>query len=247
VIIASRNEPRPWGPIGAVTDCLIIYFVALLFASITCLWIPTTILSKAFSIIALDEFSWAQYVVAWTLWFIFLIWLLLVNTLARGVTKEVFLFAAPDLKLRVVAIRTMTVFCLVLVCDAVIYYLVPIPADEYSAMWDYLLHSNFKWIMLFNLLLLGPIFEEVMFRGLLFPTISQTRVGATGGAVLTSLLWSLSHFYALGGSISIFLCGLALCYLRKATGSLWPSLAAHSGLNLVYAIEIINCVSNSAV
>ena len=64
--------------------------------------------------------------------------------------------------------------------------------------WDFtawrehsLLHNTGRVVAV---CLLGPIAEELGFRGLIFHAISNSRLGTSGAVLLTSVAWSCLHF-----------------------------------------------------
>lgn len=85
----------------------------------------------------------------------------------------------------------------------------------------------------------APLAEEVIFRGQIFSALSQTRLGISGTAVVTSLAWSTLHlsepWFAIG---LIFMMGLALGWLLYRFGSLWVTIAAHGAWNLLYSVLV---------
>jgi membrane protease YdiL (CAAX protease family) len=81
------------------------------------------------------------------------------------------------------------------------------------------------------LAVLGPLGEEVFFRGVLFGALAQrTRIVIAIG--VTAAVFALFHM-AVGVVIPIFVTGLLLTWLYAKTGSLVPSLLAHIGQNLL--------------
>jgi membrane protease YdiL (CAAX protease family) len=194
--------------------------------------VPSSFYYQLFGLFYPDEFEWARYVVAWTIWLITMFWMILVEAETRGVLDEIVLFPpirslTPKLWATTIALSAM-IFAL----DWFAGYLFPKELAADNEIWYCLLSSNFKWLMLLDAIVVGPVFEEVAYRGLLFPTIAQSRIGIIGSAILTSSLWSLTHFYVWPMIACIFISGLIMCYLRHASGSLWPSLIMHSVLNL---------------
>jgi membrane protease YdiL (CAAX protease family) len=81
----------------------------------------------------------------------------------------------------------------------------------------------------------APIFEEIFFRGILFPFLAQ-RLGVMQGAVVLSLLFAGIHFH-LASFPALFLLSLALCGTYWRSGSLWPGIGLHMAQN---AIAILN-------
>lgn len=91
------------------------------------------------------------------------------------------------------------------------------------------------WPALFWLaiVVLGPFFEEIIFRGFLFTGFSRSKIGIPGTIILTSLGWSLLHvqynFYEMG---IIFVLGIIMGIVRFKTGSLWSVITIHVLFNL---------------
>jgi membrane protease YdiL (CAAX protease family) len=78
----------------------------------------------------------------------------------------------------------------------------------------------------------GPIVEEVAFRGYLFPALANRR-GDTTGAVLTALVFAVAHVLAkplvLLPATAVF--GYGTCMLRLGTRSILPGVALHAFVN----------------
>jgi membrane protease YdiL (CAAX protease family) len=91
-----------------------------------------------------------------------------------------------------------------------------------------------------TLIVAAPLFEELLFRGLLFQALLETRLKVVGAAVVTSLLWSALHVqYDLYGIASIFVGGLLLSAARYVTGSVLLCMAMHATMNLVATLEVV--------
>jgi membrane protease YdiL (CAAX protease family) len=91
-----------------------------------------------------------------------------------------------------------------------------------------------------------PLVEELLFRGVLFPVAARS-LGALGGVLLVSGLFGLAHVVTYGLDAYLIaqtlLAGLYLTWLRARTGSLVPSVAAHTALNLYATLEAIVLVN----
>lgn len=89
-------------------------------------------------------------------------------------------------------------------------------------------------LLLVIAVLLAPFLEEVLFRGLLFPALRR-RFQFWPAAVATSVMFTGLHFTQTGtywpAVEGIFICGMALAWLRERTQCLWPSIAFHMGFN----------------
>ena len=96
--------------------------------------------------------------------------------------------------------------------------------------------------MLVFAVLVTPLIEELLFRGLLYPVAARS-LGVTGGVLLVSAVFGLSHVATYGLDAYLIaqtlLAGVYLTWLRARTGSLVPSVAAHAALNLYATLEAI--------
>ncbi|MBB5371966.1 CPBP family intramembrane glutamic endopeptidase [Acidocella aromatica] len=93
--------------------------------------------------------------------------------------------------------------------------------------------------MLGVMLLLGPVLEEIAFRGIGFAGIAAS-LGPTGATLLTTALFLAAHapekMYYLPGFLDVGLLALASCHLRLRYGSIRPGILLHvlyNGLGLV--------------
>jgi uncharacterized protein len=81
---------------------------------------------------------------------------------------------------------------------------------------------------------LGPLMEELYFRGFLYPVIAR-RLGAVAGILLTAIPFGLMHFFQYGSSwgavLIIFLVGVVLTTARAMSKSVASSFLAHVGYN----------------
>ena len=81
---------------------------------------------------------------------------------------------------------------------------------------------------------LGPLMEELFFRGFLYPVIAR-RWGAVLGILLTALPFGLMHFFQYGNSwgavLIVFMVGVVLTTIRAMTKSVASSFLAHVGYN----------------
>ncbi len=81
---------------------------------------------------------------------------------------------------------------------------------------------------------IGPLMEEVFFRGFLYPVIAR-RMGVFWGIVLTALPFGLIHAvqygYAWGAVLIVCLVGVVLTAVRAMTKSVGASFLAHVGYN----------------
>lgn len=73
--------------------------------------------------------------------------------------------------------------------------------------------------------------EELVMRGVLLPSLARAWKGSMAGPIAaTALVFAAIHFDGYRFAFTLAL-GLALGWLRLATGSLWPPVVAHLSLN----------------
>ena len=83
---------------------------------------------------------------------------------------------------------------------------------------------------------LGPIAEELIFRGVLFARLSATSLGVWPSVVVLAIVWGVLHYSYSGGVIAIIIAGgLLLGAARVRTGSVWVPVLMHIAWNL-YAV-----------
>lgn len=73
--------------------------------------------------------------------------------------------------------------------------------------------------------LVGPILEEIFFRGFVYTGLRK-RFGAWGGTAIASAAFAALHMNGVA-FLPIFILGMFLTYLYESTGSLIPSITAH--------------------
>ena len=86
--------------------------------------------------------------------------------------------------------------------------------------------------------LCAPLFEETVFRGILFATLR--RILARGPAVLISgIIFGVAHGYGVLGFLDVALSGMLWAWAFESTGSVWPSMGAHAATNLMVSITVL--------
>ncbi len=96
-----------------------------------------------------------------------------------------------------------------------------------------LMRPGEKGVFVFTLVLavvVAPLVEEIMFRGLLYTWLRQ-RAGVAISVVLTSLVFALIHPQGPIGVPLLFLIGAALAILREWRGSLVAPVLCHACVN----------------
>ena len=89
----------------------------------------------------------------------------------------------------------------------------------------------------------GPMIEELMFRGVLLSALLRRMSTAMSIAVCAALFGAVHlagldfQWYALP---NLILLAAALCWLRLKSGSLWPSILAHGVFNLFALVALFS-------
>ena len=104
--------------------------------------------------------------------------------------------------------------------------------------WDWLapppLPETFEWreavpLAVLALVVVGPLAEEVYFRGFMFAGLAR-KWGVPAGAVGSALVFAVLH-----GEVALlapaFASGLLFAWVYRTSGSLWPSVLAHTVQN----------------
>jgi hypothetical protein len=93
--------------------------------------------------------------------------------------------------------------------------------------------------------LIAPVAEEMLFRGILYPTIKQNGFPRAAWWV-TSLLFAGAHFNWLS-FLPLTVFSMVLIYLYEKTGSLWACMAAHSVFNLANFVFLVLSSGNHPI
>lgn len=103
-------------------------------------------------------------------------------------------------------------------------------------------HASAGWLpgLLFVVVFLAPLVEEVLFRGFLLPGLAAGRLGAAGAVVVTALLFAVVHTqYDPFDMSAVLTLGLLLGAARWFSGSLWLAYGLHAAINAVAAAQLV--------
>jgi uncharacterized protein len=93
------------------------------------------------------------------------------------------------------------------------------------------------WI---TVLVSAPVFEEIIFRGFLMRGWSESRLGAMGAILLSSLAFAVIHtqynLYNMGFVLGL---GLLLGVMRWRSGSTMLTIMLHAAWNLATSITVV--------
>ncbi len=147
----------------------------------------------------------------------------------------------PKRALQVIAASTPALFLIMLTFGAIVYQL-----DREAFAGDVkpfadMAQTRVWWALLIGAGIGAPVAEELLFRGLLFGVLRDTRLRLAGTLIATAALWSALHMqYSLYGLAAIFFIGLYLGWLRERTGSLIPPMVCHALYNGSIVVALAN-------
>lgn len=116
----------------------------------------------------------------------------------------------------------------------------PIPQElmnSYAEMASLITDGNMV-ISFISAGIIGPIAEEIIFRGLMF-TRFKSGMPVWLAAVLSSLIFGLMHGHIVWSTYA-FILGLVFCWFFSVTKSLWGSIILHLSFNSInYALAYL--------
>jgi membrane protease YdiL (CAAX protease family) len=127
-------------------------------------------------------------------------------------------------------------FVLYLVTVSIVSHFVPsLNVDQAQQIGFTDVHGFLPLALTFmSLVVLPPLAEEIMVRGLLFTSLKRA-MRLWPAVITTSLIFGAAHLAEGGaagplwiGFIDTFILSLVLCYLRQRTGSLWAGITLHA-------------------
>ncbi len=118
-------------------------------------------------------------------------------------------------------------------------------AADLSSHWTEWFIEKLTWgppsvlaVSLVEIVVFAPIFEEIVFRGLLFATLRR-KFGWIASAGLSGAIFAVMHGYGALGMLSVFWNGLLWAWAYEKTGSLLPGITAHALNNLAVCAALL--------
>ena len=115
---------------------------------------------------------------------------------------------------------------------------------ELTSHWAEWFDEGLAWgspgavaVTLLGSIAFAPIFEELVFRGLLYGTL-RAGLGWPLAAVGSALVFALAHGYGVAGLLSVFLSGVLWAWVYERTGSLLAPILAHVVNNAAVAVTL---------
>jgi membrane protease YdiL (CAAX protease family) len=99
-------------------------------------------------------------------------------------------------------------------------------------------HQTLKVAYIITAIFVAAVFEEVFFRGILFPFIVR-NLGLWSGITMVSSIFALIHLNALS-LLPLFMLSVVLCLAYWRTGSLWVSIGIHAIFNSVAIYNLLH-------
>lgn len=96
--------------------------------------------------------------------------------------------------------------------------------------------SGIKIAYMLSAILVAPLYEELLFRGILFPLLVK-HIGLKGSMIMISLIFAFIH-PPISAFVPLFLLSIALCLAYWRTGSLWVSIGLHALFNTINVIAL---------
>lgn len=130
-------------------------------------------------------------------------------------------------------------FVLYLLSVAVVKYFVPnLDLNQQQQIgFDNVQGSSALWLTFLSLVILPPIAEEIMVRGLLYSSLRK-GLRLVPAVLLTSAIFAAAHLPEGGAAgplyiaaVDTFVLSLVLIYLREKTAGLWASMTLHATKN----------------
>jgi membrane protease YdiL (CAAX protease family) len=99
--------------------------------------------------------------------------------------------------------------------------------------------SSLTMVSLLEYVILAPLFEELVFRGLLF-AILRRKFRFFPAALISASIFGLAHGYGVVGLISVCWSGVLWAWIYEKTGSLAPGILAHAINNFLVCLAVMS-------
>lgn len=100
--------------------------------------------------------------------------------------------------------------------------------------------TDVVWLFFLSVTVLGPVAEELLYRGYIIKAWADSIVGPIFGTLILSVLWALTHLqYDFYDMAWIVVFGIFLCTSRLKTRSIYPAVIIHIGWNVVSFLPLI--------
>jgi membrane protease YdiL (CAAX protease family) len=90
-----------------------------------------------------------------------------------------------------------------------------------------LFNSGFELALAFMVfVIIGPIAEEIIFRGFLFGKLRQKGIPFWLTTLVVSVVFAVAH-WQWNVALDVFFLSVIMCFMREKTGSIWAAIFIH--------------------
>jgi uncharacterized protein len=112
----------------------------------------------------------------------------------------------------------------------------PLVPESMSRIYE---STDFLPLLWIALVIVAPLWEEIVFRGFGFRGFRSSRLGLAGAILVPALFWTSLHVqYDLYDLSFVFVLGLFFGFARERTGSVTVAILLHVLNNLIATIEM---------
>lgn len=112
----------------------------------------------------------------------------------------------------------------------------PVVPESMRRIYETTAFLPLLWIAV---VIVAPLWEEIVFRGFGFPGFRSSRLGLAGAIVVPALFWVSLHVQYDAYDLSfVFLLGLLFGYARERTGSVTVPILLHVLNNLIATVQM---------
>ncbi len=150
-----------------------------------------------------------------------------------GQTK-IFLFDKESLKGDIIYVLLGLAFCLILNVMLTQSGFVLYTSEGFASVNE-TLNDGSMFIKVLGTVIVIPILEEILFRGIIVGQLKNYKTNAAITIVVSALAFGASH-HNIVQFVFAFLCGCVLAYIYYKRGRLWMPIFTHALANLISII-----------
>ena len=125
------------------------------------------------------------------------------------------------------------IYLLTAVVALKLFSLIPgFPVDQAQDVGFSQVYGFDRFMAFIVLVILTPLFEELVFRGFLYGRLRRYSLPWWIPAIIVSALFGLAHMQW-NVAVDVFFLSMVACGLRELTGTIWPGILVHILKNLV--------------
>jgi len=121
-------------------------------------------------------------------------------------------------------------FQMIIIILSLFVKLAPLKVAISEAMKDIIKFDYSTLYLCFVIVVLAPVFEELLFRGFLFKGLRESKAGKWGAIIITSVIFAIIHIINV---VPILILGLLFGLAREKTGTVYVPITMHVLNNFV--------------